>query len=257
VKAKTPHRAARSPLARLSAQSLYESCADVLKHEIATGVLQPGQRLPSERALGAALGFSRLTVRRALQALAEGGKLERDARRGWQVRSEPVSEAPNTLMGFTQMARQRGLTATSRVLSLHYREATIDEAESLRVGAGAPMLELVRLRLLDDRPTAIECLRMPTSRARWPPNFDFTGSIYGALESQGVIPTRADAYVEVIAATDGDALLLGVAPGRGLLRMNCLTFGADGVPIALESSRYHPDRYRFHAILERSAASAM
>ena len=230
---------------------MYEACAEQLAREISQGTLLPGQRLPSERTLAEALGYTRLTARRALQALAERGLLEPDERRGWQVRGGPVSEPLNTLMGFTQMARQRGLVASSRILSLQYREATIDEAESLRVAAGVALLDLSRLRLLDDRPTALERLRMPTSRVRWPKDFDFTGSIYAALESQGIVPTRADAFVEVVDATAEAADLLGVKLGRGLLHMNCVTTGADGLVISLENTRYHPDRYRFRATLDR------
>ena len=77
------------------------------------------------------------------------------------------------------------------------------------------------------------------------------GSVYAALESQGITPTVADAYVDVVDATESEAGLLGVAPGRGLLRMNCVTTGADELPISLESSMYHPDRYRFRAILHK------
>ena len=246
-----PRPPRRSPLARLNTTSLYESCATALHREIETGALQPGQRLPSERSLGDALGFTRLTVRRALQVLAERGLLEPDERRGWQVRSDQVSDSLSTLMGFTQMARVRGLVASSRILSLEYRDATFDESEALRVAPGAPMLDLSRLRLLDERPTAIERLRMPTSRLRWPDGFDFTGSIYAALEQQGIVPTIADAYVDVVDATEAEASLLGVAAGRGLLRMNCVTTDAHGVAISLESSMYHPDRYRFRAILHK------
>src|SRR6202048_5520723 len=126
------HRpAARSSRPKRDSRSLYESCADVLSREIAQGVLQPGQRLASERSLAETLGFTRLTVRRALMELAKRGLLEPDERRGWQVRGGPVSEPLNALMGFTQMARQRDLVATSRILLLDYREATIDESESL------------------------------------------------------------------------------------------------------------------------------
>lgn len=238
---------------KLDSRSLYERCADVLDREITQRGLKPGQRLASERALASTLGFTRLTVRRALQELAARGRLEPDERRGWQVSGGPVSEPLNALMGFTQMARLRGLTATSRILSLQYREATLDEAEALRIAAGAPMLDLSRLRLLDERPTAIERLRMPKSRVRWPPDFDFTGSIYAALESQGIIPTRADAFVEVVEASPADAELLGVAPGRGLLCINCVTVRADGLAFSLETTKYHPDRYRFRAVLERRA----
>ena len=255
VKVRRRHSDAKSSLAELKARSLYESCADVLRREIAKGMLEPGQRLPSERSLAAALGFTRLTVRRALQALAERGVLEPDERRGWQLRGGPVSERLDTLVGFTEMARQRGLVATSRVLSREDREATIDESEHLHIAAGSPLLDLSRLRLLDDRPTAIERLRMPISRVRWPSNFDFTGSIYAALESQGVVPTRADAFVEVVEASVQEAQLLGVPVGRGLLRINCITTAVDGVVLSLEDTRYHPDRYRFRSILERRRRS--
>lgn len=252
-------RAARinSPLANLSARALYETCADQLAREIAQGTISPGHRLPSERSLAQALGYTRLTVRRALKLLAQRGMLEPDDRRGWCARRAPgpMTEPLNTLMGFTQMARLRGLVASSRVLAVTERDATLDEAESLRVAAGSPLMDLSRLRLLDDRPTAIEQVRMPVRRIRWPAGFDFTGSVYEALESQGVIPTRADAFVEVADAIQSDSELLGVAVGRGLLRMSCVTFAADGLPISLETSRYHPDRFRFRATLERRPAA--
>src|ERR1700741_2425533 len=80
---------------KLDSRSLYETCADVLGREIAQGGLKPGQRLASERALADSLGFTRLTVRRALQELAERGLLEPDERRGWQVSGGPVSEPLN------------------------------------------------------------------------------------------------------------------------------------------------------------------
>ena len=246
-------RRARTPLARLSTTPLYESCATALNREIESGVLRPGQRLPSERSLGDALGFTRLTVRRALQVLARRGLLEPDEHRGWQVRNDRVSDSLSTLVGFTQMAQMRGLVASSRILSLEYRDGTFDESEALRVAPGAPLLDLARLRLLDGQPTAIERLRMPTSRVRWPEGFDFTGSIYAAMESQGIVPTVADAFVDVIDASEAEAGLLGVAPGRGLLRLNCVTTGADGVFISLETSMYHPDRYRFRAVLHKRA----
>ena len=246
-------RRTRTPLARLNTTPLYESCAMALNREIESGVLRPGQRLPSERSLGDALGFTRLTVRRALQVLARRGLLEPDEHRGWQVRNDRVSDSLSTLVGFTQMAQMRGLVASSRILSLEYRDGTFDESEALHVAPGAPLLDLARLRLLDGQPTAIERLRMPTSRVRWPEGFDFTGSIYAAMESQGVVPTVADAFVDVIDASQSEAGLLGVAPGRGLLRLNCVTTGADGVVISLETSMYHPDRYRFRAVLHKRA----
>ena len=124
-----------------------------------------------------------------------------------------------------------------------------------RVAPGAPMLDLSRLRLLDDRPTAIEHLRTPMNRVQWPPKFNFSGSIYAALESQGIDHTRADAFFEVVDATPADAQLLGVVACRGLLCMNCITTRADGLSFGLETTMYHPDRYWFRAILELRAGT--
>src|SRR5258708_28838495 len=128
--ARKPRPGARSAPPKLDSRSLYESCADVLSREIAQGVLQPGQRLASERSLAETLGFTRLTVRRALIELAKRGLLEPDERRGWQVRGGPGSQPLHALMGVTQMARPRGPVATSRLLSLEYPQATIHESES-------------------------------------------------------------------------------------------------------------------------------
>ena len=105
-------RRARTPLARLSTTPLYESCATALNREIESGVLRPGQRLPSERSLGDALGFTRLTVRRALQVLARRGLLEPDEHRGWQVRNDRVSDSLSTLVGFTRVISDRTYRAT-------------------------------------------------------------------------------------------------------------------------------------------------
>ena len=151
------------------------------------------------------------------------------------------------------MARERGLIATSRVLSLEHREATLDEAEALRIAAGSPMIDLLRLRFLDDLPTALERLRMPASRVRWPRGFDFCGSIYAALESQGIVPSRAEAHVGVVDASASEAEVLGVTVGRGLLQITCTTYASKRA-FSLETTKYHPDRYRFRAVLERSVA---
>ncbi len=63
------------------------------------------------------------------------------------------------------MAESRGLTPSTRVLSVVTRPADLDEAEALRIAPGSALIESERLRLLDGEPTAIETLRIPHSRA--------------------------------------------------------------------------------------------
>ncbi|WP_285025448.1 PLP-dependent aminotransferase family protein [Plantibacter sp. ME-Dv--P-122b] len=58
---------------QLGEQSLHDELAERLRVLIRTGALVPGSRLPSERALGAALGVSRNTVTKALDELRADG----------------------------------------------------------------------------------------------------------------------------------------------------------------------------------------
>lgn len=233
----------------LEGAPLYERCAGALRREIAS--LSAGTRLASERLLAEHVGFTRLTVRRALQFLAESGVIGPAASRGWRVRGGPLSEPPNTLMGFTEMARARGLVPAARVLEKRIRAATVEEAETLRIAPGTDVFDVARLRLLDEQPVAVERLILPRSRMNWPADFDFRQSVHGALDAIGLSPSRGDALVDVVGATPEDASLLDVVVGRGLLRVQCLTCTQDQIPISLDTVRYHPDRYRFRATLER------
>src|SRR5712691_2228269 len=111
-------------------QPRYLTLAKSLAAEIGRGAVVPGDRLPGERELCRSFGVSRVTVRRALAELRDQGMIEPDGPRGWFVLSASLGE-PNALMSFSEMARSRGLTPTSRVVVAEVRPATIDEADAL------------------------------------------------------------------------------------------------------------------------------
>lgn len=55
---------------------LYARLQQAIEDQIADGTLKPGEKLPSERELQKELGFSRTTIRQALQGLIEGGLVQ-------------------------------------------------------------------------------------------------------------------------------------------------------------------------------------
>ena len=66
---------------------LYEQLKEILRENIANGILNPGERLPSERALALEHGISRITVKKALSDLLVEGLLEHlPGRKGTFVR---------------------------------------------------------------------------------------------------------------------------------------------------------------------------
>lgn len=236
-------------------QPLYEQAYAALAERIRTGDYRPGSRLPSERALGEALGMSRLPVRRALTQLMVAGVVSRRDGRGWFVGSNgdaPVSEPPGRLVSFTAMARGRGLTPSSVVIEQHVREATLDEATCFRIAPGAPLFEVERRRLLDGIAVAVEVNRVPLNRAPWIQEIDLgASSLYEAFDHHGLAPARADCVIEVVDATPEQARLLGVEVGKGLLAVSTVTFDLDGAPIEAGRICYRGDRYRFETQLLR------
>ena len=242
-------------VSEIAAQPLYERTYDALVEHISKTTWRPGSRLPSERALCSSLGVSRLTLRRALFALAQDGLVERSAGRGWLVSTAPVSEPPNELLSFSAMARSRGLRPSADVLRADVRDANLVESEALQVAPGAAVFELERLHRLDGVPIALGRALLPAGRAPWLTEIDFTeASLHDSLESHGISPTRAEYVIEVIDADERTAALLDVPVGLGLLLASGDTFDPDGVPIERGWMAYRPDRYRLRTTLIRRNA---
>lgn len=229
---------------------LHERVREKLAADVTSGMYRRGARLPSERELCVTLGVSRVTLRRAVTSLAADGLLVSSHGRGWFVAVEPLSEPANVLMSFSAMARTQGLTASARVLRQEMRTSTIDEAHDLKIAPGAEIFDLMRLRLLDDIPVAIDRSRIPRSVAPALSDEDFSsGSLYAAFERATIHPHRADYTVEAVPAHSDQAQLLELDAGQSLLRTRQITYDSTGRVIELGGITYRGDRYRFRATL--------
>ena len=238
------------PLQQAS-QPLYHRVYREIAKGIDSGLLKPGDRLPSERSLCDQLGVSRATVRRAVEALIADGLVEARGRASF-VRDDAVVEPPNTLMSLSEVARSRGLDATSRVLRAEVRPATIDEADAFGIAPGADLFELERLRQLDGLPISLDVNRVPLRLLAGAPEIDWTSaSLYDALEAAGHEPVRADYELEARPAGAQQAELLGLAPEAPVLFATTVAIAEDGRVVDLGRTVYRADRYRFQATLMR------
>jgi GntR family transcriptional regulator len=214
----------------------------------------PGERLPPERDLARDLGISRTSLRQALTALAENGRVRAAANRGWYVLGVPISEGPNGFTSFSAQGRARGLAASARILVQRVRPATLEEADVLGLPPTAPILDLERLRSLDGVPICVSFDRMPAARVDALVDRDLTDrSLTAELEQGcGLVATRCSYEVEATPADDRRAALLGVAPGSPLLVTHEVLFDQRDQPISLGLTAYRGDAFRFRATLFRS-----
>ncbi|MDH2443213.1 GntR family transcriptional regulator [Amnibacterium sp. CER49] len=228
----------------------------VLLSAVQRGVYPAGSRLPSERQLSERLGISRATLRVALLQLAAEGHLQSSAQRGWFVSVGQFGEAPSTLQSFSEIAEARGLRATSKILSRRERAADFQESERLHVAPGSRVLELVRLRGMDETPLCVDTAVLPMPKAAPLLDLDLTDrSLYEVLRSTCGIEVRRSSYtIRAKAAERRVAELLEVPVGSPLLVGRETTYTGDGRPVNLGYAQYRGDAYEFQADLFRPEA---
>ena len=95
---------------------LYLQLHRLIAEAIASGRLQPGDSLPSERELAAMTGLSRVTVRKGVAELVASGQLVQKRGSGTFVapRVEKLEQALSLLTSFTEDMARRGRSVESR-----------------------------------------------------------------------------------------------------------------------------------------------
>ncbi len=235
---------------------LYQQVADRILNELGPS-LTAGTRLPSERVLCERFDVSRVTLRSALNVLAQDGILSSAAARGWFVTTSPARSRAggpdrSRLMGFSDLARTLGQVTSATVLEATTRPSTIDESEQLVIVPGSPVFVLRRLRCLEGIIIAVDRSCLPLSLCPDLPSHDFsTASLYEVLRSapDPVLPTVADYAVEAVAASEEEAQLLDLPAGVPLLVARQQTRDQHGRPCELGRTSYRGDRFRFRASL--------
>jgi GntR family transcriptional regulator len=216
-----------------------------LANAVAAGRLSPGDRLPPERELAGRLGVSRMTVRHALASLERRGLVARRVgRSGGTFVAEPKLELAG-LAALSDQLRGLGLVAGARVLSA--RELAPDTAvgDALGLAPAARVYEIVRVRLADGEPVALE--RTSFLAEAFPGLLDgpLEGSLYDLIRARyRDVPVRAVERLEATVADEEDAQALGVRPGVPLLRTERIAYGESGRPLEHSRDLFRGDRTR-------------
>jgi len=225
---------------------LHRQIADELRARIGDGRLPLGTVLPSEAQLVVEFGASRGTVRQALAALRAGGLIGGGQGRQPVVLSTVASQSFDTFLSFTRWAEEAGRTPGQVTIEVARRGAGVEAARALGLAPGDPVVEVLRLRLLDGRPAMLERATFVEPIGRLLFDFDpDRGSIYAYLIDQGVDLSRFRHTLDAVAAGELEAAQLGVAVGTPLLRERRRASSRTGAPLEYGDDRYRPDVVTF------------
>jgi GntR family transcriptional regulator len=151
------------PLDKDLAVPLYHQLQAVLKAEIEAGRWRAGDQLPNEMQVAERYGVSKITVRQALQELAEAGYIRREHGRGTFVAERKFDQGPRELTSFTEEMQRHQLTATARILSQAVVPADARVSEALQVPAQSQLFVLKRLRLANGEPVTVQTAHIPAA----------------------------------------------------------------------------------------------
>ncbi|MET9466482.1 GntR family transcriptional regulator [Streptomyces sp. NPDC006544] len=237
---------------------LYLKVSADLRTAITAGEYGSGARLPAEDELARRYEVSRGTVRQALAALRADGLItsRRGTRRvvlgGGPGRDGGVAE----LRSFTRWARSLGQEPGGRTVSVDRGEAGTEEAEQLRIPAGAPVHRVLRLRTLSGSPVMVERTTYPEVVGALVAGMSFdTVSYSERLAAHGVLFTDAHHTIDIATADADDARLLGCRTGEALLRERRRSTDPAGVPVEWSQDRYLPGTVAF--TVHTTATSAL
>jgi GntR family transcriptional regulator len=226
----------------------------LLRDEITNGTHMPGYSLPGEQKMAEMFGVSRVTVRRALEALEADGLIEKRVGSGSVVRhrsgfADAVSADFTTLM--PQLV-EMGRSTTARLLSFSYGEAPLVVAEALGLPVGGRVQTAVRVRLIEGLPFSHLTTYVPEEIAQNYTEADLaTTPLFRLLERSGVRVDSAHQSVTAALAHPDVAEALGVSVGAPLLALKRVVRDGCGRGVEYLSALYHTDLFRLEMKLNR------
>jgi GntR family transcriptional regulator len=221
------------------------------------GSYRPGEQIPTEPELCKLFGVSRVTLRKAIDALEREGWLSRRQGRGTFARF-PGGLRPISLDLRSVMQQVSDLAALTGVAARRVDE--VDPDEETRAALGLADGERVRreshVRLLGGAPMGLITTFVPLDiAARLANGVARDQPMFMLLEAGEVGISTADQFIGATLAAVDAAQALGVEVGAPLLRLTRVVKDQGGRAVERVIGLYRADAYQYHLHLESQGAA--
>ncbi|MGB1010754.1 MAG: GntR family transcriptional regulator [Thiolinea sp.] len=221
---------------------LYQRLALALREGIHDGSLDEVDALPSERELAAVLSVSRVTIRKAIQALVGEGLIVQRRGAGNYI-ARRIQQPLSHLTSFSDDMNRRALSSGVVWLERTIAEPGAEERELLKLTGGEKIARLYRLRTADEQPMALELAILPVRLVPEPEQLN--GSLYEYLGEGGNRPVRATQRLRAVSCDTEQATFLRIPPASPVLYIERLSYHENGSPVEFTRSHYRGDSYDF------------
>lgn len=226
----------------------WQQTRDRISEEIASGLLAPDARLPSEPELCLHYNTRRHSLRRALAALVADGKLRVEHGRGTFVERAPLLNyviGPRTR--FRENLLSQGLTASGQNISEMRIPASTRVAAALDLPVGQPVFAICRRGFANDLPISLgwsyhDADRFPDMADRRTAGVSVT-EIYRSHGIEDYRRQRTTIFTRL--ANEQEAGLLMLRPGQSVLIVQKTDVDLSGRPIGFSEAAWAGDRVQF------------
>jgi GntR family transcriptional regulator len=237
----------------LSPVPLYTQIRELLRERILRGDYRSHAQMPSENEMVRAFGVSRITVRQALTDLQKEGLIFKIHGKGTFVSKPKATQNLKRLEGFAEAMAGAGHVTFSRVLGHRVMRAGKLIADRLGISDRDDVTEIRRVRFLDREPISLDVTYVPVAIGERLVREDLPRrDVFAILENDyGIALGNADLCVDAMLADADAAAALNVEEGSPILRIERLTFTAEGAPLDFEFLYYRGDAFQYRLRVER------
>lgn len=234
-----------------SVTPLYKQLKDILQKKIYSGEWAYGSKIPSEAELCGQYGISKMTVRLAVNELAQLGYLYRRQGKGTFVSVPKIAQKLTSFYSFSEDITSMGYSVKSDILEFGIIPCSDGVAEKLERSAGDGVYSIRRLRYVNSTPFALETSYIPNGKINGlsAEAIRDTG-LYNTIERTcGIKPDRAIEVFEAILLPSDCMELLRVKKNTPGYHINRVTSCA-GLIFEFCETFARGDILRFNVVLD-------
>lgn len=231
-------------MARTSRKPKHVELSEKLTNRFAK--LKPHSQIPSARQLSSTYGVSTMTIRQALSSLQSDGLIYTIPGSGTYVSGEKLSKRL-VFVSFSEEIREKGMKPSSKILKAERVEVTNKKlANILQIPVGDAAYRIMRVRLADGVPLAIEDTFVPCDNAPGLLDQDLKTSLYEIFKNVYEKPVvRADSAVSPILLDKQQAGILKAPVNTPSLMFTLTAFDMRGRTMEHCVSIKRGDKYDF------------
>ncbi|XCP85394.1 GntR family transcriptional regulator [Roseburia hominis] len=207
---------------------MYLQLREVIRNKIESGEYPPGTAIPTEKELAETYELNRLTVRSAIETLANEGILKKIQGKGMFVMGEKIERTLDTLGGFTQVLKDRHMKPATRILAKGLRRAGTKFGDIFQIDPEENIYYIKCLCLADDTPYSIDEIYVPQCVL---PNLDDVDltvfSLDEVFEFYNIEIKTANQTLELTQLEQSDAKLLGINSELAVMLFECVSYDTD------------------------------